>query len=192
MPSRLSACLPLTLLALAAAPAKAATLADAAGRYTIVQAGSEIAFSIDQIAGPGIRARFGQFSGTIDIDAKDVSRSRVSIVIVPGSVTAANSRVENFLRSDAVFDARNEKRITFRSTSVKRVGEDGAQVAGVLTARGRTAQERFNVRLRKLSKGSISFHVTGRVLRSRYGMDVGTPIYSNVVDFDMTLAARRN
>ncbi|TIQ53780.1 MAG: polyisoprenoid-binding protein, partial [Mesorhizobium sp.] len=28
-------------------------------------------------------------------------------------------------------------------------------------------------------------------LRSRYGMDVGTPIYSNVVDFDMTLTGRR-
>ncbi|RWB26073.1 MAG: polyisoprenoid-binding protein, partial [Mesorhizobium sp.] len=39
--------------------------------------------------------------------------------------------------------------------------------------------------------GTIRFHVTGQVLRSRYGMDVGTPIYSNVVDFDMTLTGRR-
>jgi polyisoprenoid-binding protein YceI len=29
------------------------------------------------------------------------------------------------------------------------------------------------------------------VLRSPYGMDVGTPIYSNVVRFDMELKARR-
>lgn len=192
MPSRLTACAPFMLLMFAGAPAGAATLADAAGRYKIVQAGSDIAFSIEQMAGPGIRARFQQFSGTIEIDGDDVSRSRVSIVIVPGSVSTANSRVENFLRSDAVFDAENEKRITFRSTSVKRSGADGAQVVGALTARGRTSQERFDVTLKRLSKGSISFHVTGRVLRSRYGMDVGTPIYSNVVNFDMTLAAKRN
>jgi polyisoprenoid-binding protein YceI len=34
---------------------------------------------------------------------------------------------------------------------------------------------------------TVTFHVTGKVLRSPYGMDVGTPIYSNVVDFDMNL-----
>ena len=33
--------------------------------------------------------------------------------------------------------------------------------------------------------------ITGKVLRSRYGMDVGTPIYSNVVDFDMDFSAAR-
>lgn len=192
MPSRLAAHVPFFLLMAAGAPADAATLADAAGRYKIAPKGSNIAFSIDQMAGTGIKARFQQFSGTIEIDGNDVTRSRVSIVIVPGSVSTANSRVENFLRSDAVFDAERETQITFRSTSVKRAGTDGAQVVGTLTARGRTAQEKFNVQLKKLSKGSISFHVTGRVLRSRYGMDVGTPIYSNVVDFDMTLAARRN
>ncbi|MFA6157909.1 MAG: polyisoprenoid-binding protein, partial [Mesorhizobium sp.] len=42
-----------------------------------------------------------------------------------------------------------------------------------------------------LKGGTIKFHVTGRVLRSRYGMDVGTPIYSNIVDFDMTLTGKR-
>jgi polyisoprenoid-binding protein YceI len=42
-----------------------------------------------------------------------------------------------------------------------------------------------------MKRGVVAFHVTGKVLRSRYGMDVGTPIYSNVVDFDMTLVGRR-
>ena len=42
-----------------------------------------------------------------------------------------------------------------------------------------------------MSGSSISFHVTGKVFRSPYGMDAGTPIYSNVVQFDMMLKARR-
>ncbi len=29
-------------------------------------------------------------------------------------------------------------------------------------------------------------------MRSRYGMDVGTPIYSNVVQFDMTIRGQRS
>lgn len=37
----------------------------------------------------------------------------------------------------------------------------------------------------------IAFNVSGRIYRSRYGMDVGTPIYSNVVQFDMVIDGKR-
>jgi polyisoprenoid-binding protein YceI len=74
---------------------------------------------------------------------------------------------------------------------VKRAGNDSAIVTGRLTARGKSSNETFNVSLETFAKGHIVFHVTGKVLRSRYGMDVGTPIYSNVVDFDMRFDARR-
>ncbi|TIR16892.1 MAG: polyisoprenoid-binding protein, partial [Mesorhizobium sp.] len=95
------------------------------------------------------------------------------------------------LRSDAVFDAANNPEIQFRSTSVKRTGDTSALVTGRLTARGKTFSEKFTAELAGLKAGTIRFHVTGKVLRSRYGMDVGTPIYSNVVDFDMTFTGRR-
>jgi polyisoprenoid-binding protein YceI len=38
----------------------------------------------------------------------------------------------------------------------------------------------------------IGFTVSGRILRSHYAMDVGTPIYSNVVEFDMLVEGQRN
>ena len=75
---------------------------------------------------------------------------------------------------------------------MNRTGDTTATVAGALTARGKTHNETFQVGLASLKGGRIGFRVTGRVLRSSYGMDVGTPIYSNVVEFDMTLAGDRN
>jgi polyisoprenoid-binding protein YceI len=167
------------------------SLGDAAGRYTIRTSGSAIRFSIAKLGGGGLSGAFGRFSGTIRIDGSDIGRSVVEITIFPDSVGTGQARIDAFLRSDAVFDSANAPEITFRSTSVKRTGDTTAVIKGRLTARGKSSPEVFTAKLDNLKRGAVAFHVTGKVLRSRYGMDVGTPIYSNVVDFDMTLAGRR-
>lgn len=169
----------------------AVALSDAAGSYTISPAGSSIRFSVGKTGGGRLAGAFARFKGSIRIDNRNVGRSQVNITIFPESVATGQSRVDAFLRSDAVFDAANNPEIQFRSTSVKRTGDTSALVTGRLTARGKTFSEKFAAELGGLTAGRIKFHVTGKVLRSRYGMDVGTPIYSNVVDFDMTFTGRR-
>lgn len=175
-----------------AMPASAAVaLSDAAGSYTISPASSSIHFSIGKVGGGGLEGTFSRFKGSIRIDNSDVGRSQVNFTIFPESVDTGQSRIDAFLRSDAVFDAANSPEIQFRSTSVNRTGDTTALVTGRLTARGKTFPEEFTAELGGLKAGTIKFHVTGKVLRSRYGMDVGTPIYSNIVDFDMTLTGKR-
>ncbi|AZO64933.1 MULTISPECIES: YceI family protein [unclassified Mesorhizobium] len=170
----------------------AVALGDAAGSYTISPAASSIRFSVGKAGGGGLAGAFARFKGNIRIDNSDVGRSQVNITIFPESVGTGQSRIDAFLRSDAVFDAANNPEIQFRSTSVKRIGDTSALVTGRLTARGKTFPEKFTAELGGLKSGTIRFHVTGKVLRSRYGMDVGTPIYSNVVHFDMTLTGKRS
>ncbi|TPL93689.1 YceI family protein [Mesorhizobium sp. B2-3-12] len=169
----------------------AVMLGDAAGSYTISQAGSAIRFTIGKAGGGGFDGAFARFKGTIRIDNNDVGRSKVDLTIYPESVATGQGRIDAFLRSDAVFDAANSPEIQFRSTSVTRTSDTTALVTGRLTARGKTFAEKFTAELDGLKGGTIKFHVTGKVLRSRYGMDVGTPLYSNVVDFDMTLTGKR-
>jgi len=176
---------------LAMPAAAAGALSDAAGSYTISPASSSVRFSIGKAGGGGFAGAFARFKGKIRIDNNDVGRSKVDLTIYPESVGTGQGRVDAFPRSDAVFDAANSPEIQFRSTSVKRIGDTAALVTGQLTARGKTFPENFTAELGGLKAGTIKFHVTGKVLRSRYGMDVGTPIYSNIVDFDMTLTGRR-
>jgi polyisoprenoid-binding protein YceI len=183
----------LWVLSWTAAPSQAATvdLSDAAGHYAITPAGSSLAFAIDSVAGKGIGGRFARYGGSIVIDGGDLARSSVRITIVPASVETGQDRVDAFLKSNAVFDAANEHAISFRSSIVQRTGDRSAAIVGVLTARGHSRPATFQAELEDVGKGWISFHVTGKVLRSPYGMDVGTPIYSNVVRFDMELKAKR-
>lgn len=179
--------LPATPFQVAAAP----SLSEAAGRYVIVASGSRLAFTVSAVSGPGINAQFARFDGTIDIPASSVERARVTITIYPDSVTSGEKRIDDFLKSNAVFDTQNEQAITFHSTRVGRTGEDTAIIEGNLTARGRTFRETFSATLTEAQRGGLRFHVRGQVFRSRYGMDVGTPLYSNVVDFDMDLSSQR-
>lgn len=178
------------LLLVAANAAQADTLSTLRGRYAI-EASSRIAFSVSQIGGGGIDGVFSRFSGTIDLHPDEVARSSVTFSLRPESVMTGQSRVESFLRSSAVFDVAAYPVISFRSTAIRQVGDERAIIEGVLTARGITRREKFQATLIGRQGRTVAFHVVGDVFRSPYGMDVGTPIYSNITHFDMLLNGRR-
>lgn len=176
---------------LAPAAPGVASLAEAAGRYTITGS-SDIRFQVDQVGGGGIKGSFGRFSGNFNLKAGDLSHAVVNFELEPQSVNTGQARVDTFLRSTAVFDTDNYDRITFRSNRVEQTGPDSAHITGTLTAKGHSAAESFDVRLTSWNGRMIGFTVSGRILRSHYAMDVGTPIYSNVVEFDMMVEGQRN
>lgn len=184
--------LPLALAATAApAVARAPALADAAGNYRIARS-SIIRFNVPHVGGGGgIAGQFTNFSGAFRIDGRNVARSSVEFTLYPDGVRARERRIEEFLRSSAVFDTANFQTVTFRSTRVTQTGPDTATIEGALTARGKTRRERFSVALTDWNRRSISFTIRGNIRRAPYGMDVGTPIYSNVVSFDMNITGVR-
>lgn len=174
----------------AAIAAQSPELSDVAGKYSVTPS-SRIAFSVGQVGGGGIKGVFGKFSGTFTLEAGDLQHSSVSFTLSPDSVDAGEKRIDTFLKSTAVFDTANYNAITFRSTTIKQTGPDTATMTGQLKAKGRESTESFNVKLTRWNGKSIAFDVTGDIFRSRYNMDVGTPIYSNVVHFDMSVEGQR-
>lgn len=167
------------------------SLDQAAGRYAI-SPGSKIAFAVGQVGGGGIKGKFGKFSGTFNLQAGNLAHSMVNFELKPESVSTGQERIDAFLRSGAVFDSSHFDTITFRSERVEQTGPDSARITGTLTAKGHRSRESFDVKLTAWNGRSIAFNVSGKIFRSRYEMDVGTPIYSNVVQFDMTIQAQRN
>lgn len=107
-------------------------------------------------------------------------------------LSKARFRVEDFLRSSAVFDSAEYPAITFRSIRVMPTGADTARIDGILSARGTSHEESFKATLVRHVGRDVVFHVVGDVFRSRYGMDIGTPIYSNVAHFDMVVQGHRS
>ncbi|KXG87874.1 YceI family protein [Agrobacterium bohemicum] len=177
-------------ITLACAPALADPLSSAAGRYKIDPA-SHIGFSIEQVAGPGIKGTIQDITGRFDIDADQPAKSYVEISLNPASVKTGQARVESFLTSSAVFNIAAYPQITFRSKSVVQDGPRSALVEGILTARGVSRPETFYATFMDQKTGSVTFHVTGNIPRLPYGMGIGVPLYSNTVAFDMDLKGVR-
>lgn len=170
----------------------AQSLEDLAGRYRIDDRASRIVFSVAQVGGRPIEGRFRRFSGEFVLAGRDASRSSVTFTLAPESVETGDPRVDAFLKSEAVFDVARHPAVTFRSTSVQLTGPRSAVVTGRLTAKGITRTARFDIRFAGSEGRQLTFHVTGRLSRAMFAMDVGTPVYSNIVVLDMQLAGRRS
>ncbi len=186
-------CLAACVLVLAAtsAEARAPSLDDAAGRYDI-DGSSQINFSVAQTGGGGISGKFGKFSGTFQLDGKDIRKSVVEFSLFPDTVQTGEPRIEKFLRSSAIFDTANHPEIVFRSTKITQTGEDTAEIEGKLTAKGTTRTEHFSAKLTKWNRRTISFQIEGGIYRDHYNMSAGLPIYSNIVQFDMTVNGQKH
>lgn len=176
----------LTLLAATPGWSRTVSLDDAAGRYAI-DGSSRIGFFVGQVGGGGISGRFSKFSGAFNLDKRDIRKSTVEFALFPETVATGEPRIERFLRSRAIFDTKDFPQIVFRSTKINQTGENTAEIEGKLTAKGTTRTEHFQAELTKWNVHGISFHITGNIYRAPYNMAVGLPIYSNVVQFDMTI-----
>lgn len=183
------AILALLPLLLGTAPAGAASFDDLAGRYTVGDR-SSVTFSISGALVPTVHGSFHSFSGTFQLDPVHAERSSVTFSVAAGSVTTGISPLDSLLRSSAVFDAADHPDIRFTSTAVRRTSETTAEMEGLLSLKGRTLAEHFTVTLTGRGDGHPEFHVVGRVARSAFGMNIGRPLYSDDVVFDLAVDGR--
>ena len=128
----------LAVLALAALPALAQDT------YKIDPVHSEVSFKIRHLLAK-VNGRFTKFSGDIQVDAKDVTKSTVEVSIDAASINTDNEARDKHLRSDAFFDVAKYPTITFKSTSVKEVSKGKLEVTGDFTLHGVTKRITFPI-----------------------------------------------
>lgn len=156
------------LFLLSSASAFADSLEAVNGHYTI-QRSSIISFRVGQVGGGGLAGSFAEFAGDFNLNAQNLAKSSVSFTLKPASVDARQTRISDFLKSSAVFDIEHYPVLVFRSTKITQTGPLNARIDGVLTARGKTHGETFFVSMVGHGEKTVTFHVTGEVLRSPYG-----------------------
>ncbi len=84
-----------------------------------------------------LRGRFNSFDGSVDI-ASEPQASSVEITIDATSIDTDQEQRDGHLRSADFFDVENHPTWTFRSTTLRDLGDDGLVLDGDLTVRGTT------------------------------------------------------
>src|SRR5260221_9143930 len=101
---------------------------------------SSVDFPVRPLRVSKVRGSFTKWSGKLDLDEQDVTRSHVDVKIDVTSVDTHEPQRDAHLRSADFFEADKHPWITFKSTRVEEKGKERLAVTGDLTIRGTTRE----------------------------------------------------
>ena len=190
----LSASLTLAAPALAQSFANPSPAAVQPGAYRIEPSHTRVLFSVSHM---GFTTWYGDFtgaSGTLVLDPAHPDASHLDVAIPMASISTTNAKLDGELKSPDWFDAARFPTATFRSTSVRVVGQGQADVTGELTLHGVTRPETLRVSFNGAGQNPLDhaytagFEVRGQIRRSEFGVSKYVPLVGDTVELIISAA----
>lgn len=125
------------LLALPLALAVSAPAAASASTWSIDGTHSTVGFKVRHMMVSNVRGNFKKFEGTVELDDKDVTKSKVNVSVDTASIDTDNEKRDAHLRDKDFFNVKKFPKMTFTSTKIVKKG-DALHVTGNLTMHGVT------------------------------------------------------
>lgn len=153
------------------------------GTWDIDPGHSRIGFATRHAMVTRVRGAFNEVSGEVVLDAEHPEQDTASIVVRMDSIDTRNAQRDEHLRSADFFDVTTHPEMTFRSTRIEEVDENGYIVTGDLTIRDQTRN--INIPLRFVGTdtdpfGNVraGFEGSRRIDRRDWGIAWNTPLDS--------------
>jgi polyisoprenoid-binding protein YceI len=105
---------------------------------------STLGFSVKHLMVSNTRGSFKKWSGTVDVDAKDPTKSKIDITADIASIDTDDAKRDEHLRAPDFFEAAKYPTLTFKSTKIVKAGK-GYKVTGDLTIKDVTKSVTFNI-----------------------------------------------
>lgn len=137
---------------------------------------SSVGFTVKHLMVSNVKGTFNKHTGTVDINDKDITKSKVDVAIDTASINTNVQKRDDHLRSADFFDVAKYPTMTFVSKKVAKAGKEKLKVTGDLTLHGVTRQVVLNVEpLSKESKdpwGNIrrGTTATAKIDRKDFGL----------------------
>lgn len=142
-----------------------------------------------------IPGRFTDFTGTVDLDQTDITKSKVEFTINVASLTTAFDKRDAHLRTSDFFDVEKFPKATFKSTSIKKSGS-GYALTGDLTIRDVTKKVTFQMKHLgdvdhpRTKERKYVFNASGKINRKDFGVSYAKDIVvSDMVDLSIAFEA---
>ncbi len=143
--------------------------------WTLDTVHTHVGFSVKHMMVATARGQFKSYSGTLNLDEKDFSKSTFEGEIDVESVDTGNADRDKHLRTNDFFDVPNHPKIRFKSTKIEPKSESEFVVYGDLTIRGVTKPIALDVEFSGTSKNPYGktvagFSAHGTVNRKDFGV----------------------
>ena len=106
--------------------------------WTIDPDHSNVGFKVRHLMVSNVKGSFEKQTGTVEIDDKDITKSKVEVSIDTNSINTNVAKRDEHLRSADFFDVAKYPAMTFVSKKVAKAGKDKLKVTGDLTLHGIT------------------------------------------------------
>lgn len=157
---------------------------------------SSVGFKVRHMMVSNVKGDFGKVNGVVDIDDKDLTKSKVEVSIDTASINTGVAKRDDHLKSADFFDVAKYPTMTFVSQKVKKAGSDKLKVYGQLTLHGVTREVVLDVegptRSYKDPWGNIKrgATATAKINRKDFGLTWNAAVESGgvVVGDEITIA----
>jgi polyisoprenoid-binding protein YceI len=117
----------------------------AASTWEIDPNHTESSFVVKHLMVSNVRGQFGKTTGTIQVDDKDITKSKADITIDTSTINTRVEKRDAHLKSPDFFDVAKFPTITFKSTKLTKGEGNTLKAEGDLTIRGVTKPVVLNV-----------------------------------------------
>ena len=155
------------------------------GIYNFDKAHSFIQFTVNHMGLTEVPGFFRDFTGSINFDAKDISRSTVEFTAKAASIDTGVTARDNHLKTKDFFEVDKYPDITFKSTKVQKKGK-GWLLTGDFTLKGVTKSITFPFRIvgwlppDDKSGGKMGIAAETTINRRDYGINWGSNLPSGI------------
>lgn len=154
---------------------------------------SSVTFVAKHLKISEIPGKFTSFTGSIDLNEKDLTKSKVNLEIDVSSINTAVDKRDQHLKSPDFFDAAKFPKASFVSTNIKKSGSSYV-VTGNLKIRDLSKKVSFQMKklgevedpMMKTKK--YVFQASGKINRKDFGVNYGPDaIVGDIVSLDINL-----
>jgi len=157
--------------------------ADATGSWMLDASHSGLNFSVSHLVISETSGKFKIFEGTVESKTADFQGASINFSADVNTINTDDEKRDQHLKSDDFFNAEKFPKMTFKSTSFKKVSGNKYVLVGDLTIRDITKKVTFAV-----SYGGIvvdpwkntkaGFKLTGKISRKAFGLKWSTMLES--------------
>ena len=136
---------------------------------------TKILFTVKHMVISSVTGDFKAFGGKVVSNGNDFTDAEFDVSIEVGSINTDSAKRDGHLKSDHFFDVANYPNITFKSKSVKKVGEGVFKIVGDFTIHGVTKTEELDMDFGGTIKDPwgnerAGLKIAGKINRFDYGL----------------------
>jgi polyisoprenoid-binding protein YceI len=151
------------------------TTASTKSVWGIDPAHSEITFKVKHLVIATVTGKFDKYEGSVESTNDDFSDAKITFTADVNSINTSNEQRDGHLKSDDFFNAEHFPKLTFVSTSFKKISDHEYKLAGDITIRNITKNieltaEYAGVMVDPYGNTKAGFEINGKISRKEFGL----------------------